>query len=110
MRLAVIIAATVLGTGAAALADDAPPPAERGKLEVVPMGPPKPPDLSVPRPAATPPARAISPSERFQEHEEPAAQGPAPDGLDRGEGYAALPRETPSGVKALEDWIGPIFP
>jgi hypothetical protein len=114
MRLAVVITTVLLCAGAPALAaDDAAPKRNGGRLEIVPpplQGPPKPPDLSLPRQPVTPPERTTPSSERFEEHEEPRAQGQAPDGLDRGEGFAALPRETPTGVKALEDWIGPIFP
>ena len=114
MRKAVTVVALFLCAGASAVADDKPATKpDRGRLEIVPppvQGPPKPPDLSLPRQPAAPPARATPPSERFEQHEEPPAQGQRPDGLDRGEGFAALPRETPSAVKALEDWIGPIFP
>ena len=114
MRMAVIVVGSLICAGAPALADDNPATKrDSGKIQIVPppvQGPPKPPDLGLPRQPVTPPERATPSNERFEQHEEPPAQGQRPDGLDRGEGFAALPRETPSGIKALEDWIGPIFP
>ncbi|MBV8537545.1 MAG: hypothetical protein JO128_18255 [Alphaproteobacteria bacterium] len=110
MRVAVTIAAVLMFAGVPADAADDAAKKPDGKLEIVPMGPPKPPDLGLPRQPVTPPERGTPASERYEQHEDPPAQGRRPDGLDRGEGFAALPSQTPSGIKALEDWIGPIFP
>lgn len=94
---------------------DAAPPANSGQLEVQPgpqpQKPTQPPNLNIPsRPAApSQPGRTgpenQPPNESIEQHQEPPPKGQAPDELPRGEGAAMIPKETPSGIKAIEDWF-----
>jgi len=112
MRLAVIVATTALCVGGAAIADDAATKPDDGRIQIVPpQAPAKPPDLTVP-PAPAPVAPPASPppaTEKLEQHEDPPPRGQSPDDLPRGEGAAAIPRERPSGIKAIEDWVRSLF-
>ena len=106
--------------GPATAPPTAAPPPGSGRFEVQPgpqkpAQPPPPPNLNIPSPpATTPPAtgpgpRATPPSERFEQHQEPAPRGQDPDALPRGEGAAMIPKEKPSAIKAVEDWVASWF-
>lgn len=117
------IADATTGDDKAATTTDAPspgaPPGNSGQLEVQPglqpQKPAQPPNLNIPGPPATPsqPGRTgpegPPPNERVEQHQEPPPRGQPPDELPRGEGAAMIPRETPSGIKAIEEWFASWF-
>jgi hypothetical protein len=95
------------------------PPAGNGgvQLEIRPQQPPppeKPPlDLSVPRERPTEPLSPPAANQPDREGDTSNAPPPAPweaDEPPRGEGAAIIPQETPSAIKAVEDWIRSWFP
>ena len=94
--------------------DPAPPGASAtdsnsdGRLQVrpPPEGPPKPPDLTVPPAPVTPPPPATEPGRNINQPDEPpppaAWEGDEPP---RGEGAAAIPRESPPAIAAFKRWL-----
>ena len=74
-----------------------------------PQRPPQPPNLTIPAPPVTPAQPGTEPApppgETLKQHQEPGPGGQDLDKPPRGEGAAMIPKETPSGVKAIETWI-----
>jgi hypothetical protein len=94
------------------------PPANSGPLQVQPgpetKPPAQPPNLTVPPSPVTPPQPGqtgpkSNPPPTFEQHQEPGPGGENPNGPPRGEGAAMIPKQTPSGIKAIEDWISSWF-
>ena len=89
------------------------PPANSGGVQLdvrpQPTPPEKPPlDLSVPRERSTEPLSPPAAGQPDREGDTSNAPPSSPweaDEPPRGEGAAIIPQETPSGIKAVEDWI-----
>lgn len=79
------------------------PPAQPPNLNVPP--PPVPPS----QPGQTVPEGNPPPGQTFEQHQEPGPGGQDPEKPPRGEGAAMIPKETPSGIKAIEDWVSSWF-
>lgn len=103
--------------GRAPKPDSAPANSESGgKLEIQPgpqpQQPPQPPNLNIPAPPVTPPQPGQpgtegnpAPGQTLEQHQEPGPRGEDAEKPPRGEGAAMIPKETPSGIKAIEDWL-----
>ena len=87
-----------------------------GKIEIQPgpqpQQPPQPPNLNIPAPPVTPPPPGRPgteanppPGQTLERHQEPGPGGEDANKPPRGEGAAMIPKETPSGIKAIEDWL-----
>lgn len=78
-----------------------------------PQQPAQPPNLNVPPPPVPPSQPGTEgnppPNQTFEPHQEPGPGGQDPEKPPRGEGAAMIPKETPSGIKAIEDWVSSWF-